>query len=264
MRSTASGDFIEVIARGLDVIRCFDAAHPVMPVSQVAAFTGLPRPTVRRILVTLEELGYVRDTDAGFALTTRVLDLGMAYIGLIDVWELLRPHLAALVAQTNESSSIAMLEGSDVVYVARVAVPKLIALRVEIGTRFPAVQTSLGKVILAGLDPGDLDRVLAVPSRSGLTPPWQPGRAEIDAVLAETRDRGWAMTDQQLSHSIRSIAAPIRDVDGRVVAAVNINTHAGETSIDTLLEAHLPRLVAAAEAISRDWAGLQRRPLITA
>ena len=263
MRSTASGDFIEVIARGLDVIRCFDAAHPVMPVSQVAVLTGLPRPTVRRILVTLEELGYVRDTDAGFALTNRVLDLGMAYIGLIDVWELFRPHLAALVAQTNESSSIAMLEGSDVVYVARVAVPKLIALRVEIGTRFPAVQTSLGKVILAGLDPGDLDRVLAVPSRSGLTPPWQPGRAEIDTVLDETRDRGWAMTDQQLSHSIRSIAAPIRDADDRVVAAVNINTHAGQTSIDTLLASHLPRLIAAAEAISRDWADLQRRPLIT-
>ena len=137
-------DFIEAIARGLDVIRAFTPAQPVMGLSDVAAATGLARPTARRILLTLETLGYVRSTPGGYALTPRVLELGTTYVQALGLWDIARPHLEKLVAQTGESSSMAQLDGSDIVYVARVAVPKLIALRVEIGTRFPAAQTSQG------------------------------------------------------------------------------------------------------------------------
>lgn len=150
-RGDTGPDFIEALARGLDVIRAFQPGRPVMSLTEVAAATGLARPTARRILLTLQELGYARSAQGGFALTPRVIELGVSYIRSMGLWEVARPHLERLVAQTNESSSIAQLDGSDIVYVARVAVPKIVALSVQIGTRFPAMQTSLGKVLLAAL-----------------------------------------------------------------------------------------------------------------
>src|SRR3954464_5379257 len=169
-RSGTGPDFIESLARGLEVIAAFRPRRASMSLSEVAAATGLARPTVRRILLTLEELGYVRAHENGFALTPRVLDLGAAYVGSQGLWEVARPHMAELSARTDESCSIAQLDGSDIVYVARVAVPKIVGLSVQIGTRFPALQPSLGKVLLAGLPADELADVLAEPSRSGLTP----------------------------------------------------------------------------------------------
>ena len=259
-RRAAGPDFIEALARGLDVIRAFQPRQPVMPLAAVAAATGLARPTARRILLTLTELGYVRQAEGGFELTPRVLELGMSYVLSRDLWQLARPHLQWLVAQTGESSSIARLDGPDIVYVARVAVPKIITLAVTIGTRFPALQTSLGKVLLAGLPPGEADRVLAEPTRSGITASWQPGPAERAAALQEVRARGWALTDQELAPGIRSVAAPLRDRDGRVAAALNVTVHAAETPVEVLTGEYLPLLLQAASAISDDWAACQAAP----
>ncbi|MGP4016262.1 IclR family transcriptional regulator domain-containing protein [Saccharopolyspora sp. 5N708] len=261
MRRDGNPEFIEALARGLDVLRCFRPGQPTMSLSEVAAAADLARPTARRILITLEQLGYVRITDAGFTLTPRVLELGMAYIGTSNLWELGRPHLRQLVERTHESCSIAQLDGSDIVYVARVAVPKLVTLAVTIGTRFPAPPTSLGKVLLADLSSTELDGVLGVPSRSGITPRWQPERAEFAAALRDVRAKGWAATDEQLAPGIRSIAAPIRDGGGRVVAAVNVNAHAAETTMDTLVDHHLPLLLQAASAIAADWDVWRARPI---
>lgn len=263
MRRDGNPEFIEALARGLDVLRCFQPGRASMTLSEVAVATELARPTARRILITLEQLGYVRSADGAFSLTPRVLELGMAYIGSADFWELARPHLRDLVHQTGESCSIAQLDGSDIVYVARVAVPKLVTLAVTIGTRFPALQTSLGKVLLAALPPEELERVLAEPSRSGLTPRWQPERDEMNAVLRDVRAKGWAATDQELALGIRSVAAPIRDGDGKVVAAVNVNAHAAETEMSLLTEHHLPLLLHAASAIGADWDAWRARPLET-
>jgi len=263
MRGETGPDFIEALARGLDVIRAFEPRRPTMTLSEVAAASGLARPTARRMLLTLEELGYVRTAQGGFALTPRVLELGMAYIGSTSIWDIARPHMEQLVGRTGESSSLAQLDGSDIVYVARVAVPKIITLAVTIGTRFPALQTSLGKVLLAELPPDELDRVLAEPSRSGITPLWQPKVEERDRVLHEVRTRGWALTDEHLAHGIRSIAAPVRDGSNHVVAALNVTVHAAETSIKILTEKHLPLLLQTAAAISADWTRWQCRPQIT-
>ncbi len=257
-------DFIEALARGLDVLRGFQPGRPRMTLSEVAATAGLARPTARRILITLEELGYVRSDDSGFGLTPRVLELGMAYVGSQNLWELAEPHLRQLVDRTRESCSIAQLDGSDIVYVARVAVPKLVALAVTIGTRFPAVQTSLGKVLLAALDPAELDDVLAQPSRSGLEPRRRPDRDELAAMLRDVRAQGWAVTDQDLASGIRSVAVPIRNGSGRTVAAVNVNAHAMETSVEHLVDHHLPLLLRAAGAIGADWAAWEARPLAIA
>ena len=193
MRDQMGPDFIEALARGLDVIRAFESGRPTMSLSEVAAAAGLARPTARRILLTLEELGYVRSADGLFALTPRVLELGMAYIGSSSIWEIARPHMERLVARTGESSSLAQLDGSDIVYVARVAVPKVVTFAVAIGTRFPALQTSLGKVLLAALTPDELTRTLAEPSRSGVMPRWNPAAQERDCALHEARPGGFSL-----------------------------------------------------------------------
>src|SRR5215210_2945648 len=247
-------NFIEAIARGFDVIKAFDRHRPVMTLSEVAASADLARPTARRILLTLESLGYVRSRNGGFALTPRVLELGLTYVQALGLWDIARPHMERLVGRTGESTSIAQLDGSDIVYVARVAVPKLIPRGVSIGTRFPAPPTSLGKVLLAGLAPQDLDRALAEPSRAGVRARWEPKRAELDAVLRDVRAKGWALTDEQLAPGIRSVAAPVRDGDGRVVAAMNVTVHAAETTVETLVEKHLPVLLQAAGDISAEFA----------
>lgn len=263
MRRDSTPDFIEAIARGLDVIRCFNAARPAMSLSEVATAVELPRPTARRILITLEQLGYVRAAEDGFMLTPRVIELGMAYVGSLNIWDIVRPSLVHLMNETGESTSIAQLDGSDIVYVARVAVPKLVTLSVTIGTRFPALATSLGKVLLADLAPEELDEVLAVPSRSGIVPRWKPDRPEIDAALTGVRERGWAMTDEQLAHGIRSIATAVRDESGKAVAALNVNANSAETTLETLTDHHLPLLLESASAISSDWIAWHSRPLLT-
>lgn len=267
-REGTGPDFIEALARGLEVIRAFHPGRPVMSLADVANATGLARPTARLILLTLAELGYVRAAggaagQGGFALTPRVLELGTAYVHSMGLWEIARPHLERLVARTHESSSIAQLDGSDVVYVARVSVPKIVTLAVDIGTKFPALPTSLGKVLLAALSADEVDRVLAEPSRSGITPRWQPGRDERDAELRQVRARGWALTDEKLAPGIRSVAAPLRDGAGRVIAALNVNAHAAETSVEKLVDEYLPLLLATAGEVSADFARRDASPHVS-
>jgi IclR family pca regulon transcriptional regulator len=294
-RRDTSPDFIEALARGLDVIRAFQPGRPAMSLAAVAGATGLARPTARRILLTLEQMGYVRAVepldqmghvravdreavdpravdpkavdrkymDRRYELTPRVLELGMSYVLSRNLWEVARPHMERLVARTHESSSIAQLDGSDIVYVARVAVPKIVALAVTIGTRFPAMQTSLGKVLLAALSPEDAERVLAEPSRSGIPPRIVFSSEERAASLREVRARGWALTDEELAAGIRSVAAPLRDGEGRVIASLNVNTHAAETPVEVLTGEYLPLLLQTAGAISADWAACQAAPQVT-
>lgn len=257
-----SRDFVEALSRGIDVLRAFGPTSMAMTVSEVAARTGLARPTARRLLITLEELGYARSTDGVYSLTARTLELGASYISALGMWDVARPHMEELVAVTRESSSMAQLNGSDIVYVARVAVPKIIALAVTIGTRFPAVATSMGRVLLADLDPDELDRVLALGSESGVVPRVDPARADLDPMLTEVRQQGFAVSDEQLSVGIRSVAAPVRDASGVVVAALNVTVHAAETSMDTLLGQYLPRLLAASEAITEEWSYVQQLPVV--
>jgi IclR family pca regulon transcriptional regulator len=254
-------DFVEALARGLSVLSCFDARRPRMTLTEIADASGLARPTARRLLLTLAELGYVRAEGGSFALTPRVLRLGMAYVNALGLWDIARPHMENLVASTKESSSMSQLDGSDIVYVARVAVPKIITLRVSIGTKFPAVRTSQGKVLLAALDEAALTEVLARPSEAAL-PPYAHHRplAGIQQELRTVRARGWALADEELAPGIRSVAAPVRDGDGSVRAALNVTVNASETTLDTLVTEHLPKLLRTAGDISAEWALWQDLP----
>jgi IclR family pca regulon transcriptional regulator len=256
-----SSDFVEALARGLDVIKAFGPTAMELTVSEAAARTGLARPTARRLLMTLEELGYARSSNGAFSLTTKTLELGTSYLSALGIWDVARPHLLSLVGKTGESSSMSQLDGSDIVYMARVPVAKIIAFSVHIGTRFPAVATSMGRVLLAGLPASRLDEVLEIPSQSGIIPRITPTRQQLDESLAIIRERGWALSDEDLSIGIRSVAAPVRDRLDRISAAVNVTVHAGETSIERLVGEYLPLLLDAATAISDDWTNHARLPV---
>jgi IclR family pca regulon transcriptional regulator len=253
-------DFVEALARGLDILAAFGADHRGMSLSEVAGAAGLARPTARRLLLTLEELGYVRSRAGTFELTPKVMSLGMSYVSSLGLWDIARPHMEALVSRTGESSSMAQLDGADIVYVARVSVPKLIALRVDIGTRFPAVQTSQGKVLLAALPPDQVAAVIAQPSRSGLPPYIGRQAGPLRDELAEIRARGWALADEELAPGVRSVAVPVRDGAGTVRAAMNVTVHAAETTTQRLLHDHLPALLTTAGEISAEWAIWLSRP----
>ena len=259
-RRDTSPDFIEALARGLDVIRVFQPRQPVMSLAAVAGASGLARPTVRRILLTLEQLGYVRAADGGFELTPRVLELGMAYVRSRNLWEVARPHMEGLVAQTHESSSIAQLDGSDIVYVARVAVPKIIALAVTIGTR-----------------PGHADI-----TRQGAAgrPPTRRGRAGAGRAQPVRHHRqvaagGGGPCRRAAGGAGPGLVAHRRAARGgdplgggpaarweQVIAAMNVTVHR-ETSVETLTGEYLPLLLTAAGAVGADWAAYQSVPQIT-
>jgi IclR family pca regulon transcriptional regulator len=238
----------------------FGGDHRGRSLSEVAAVAGLARPTARRLLLTLEELGYVRSEDGTFELTPKVMSLGMAYVSSLGLWDIARPHMEKLVARTGESSSMAQLDGSDIVYVARVSVPKLITLRVEIGTRFPAALTSQGKVLLAALPAAGVAAALAQPSRSGLPPYIGRSAAQLRDELTEVRARGWAVADEELAPGVRSVAVPVRDAAGAVRVAMNVTVHAAETSMERLTGEYLPPLLTTVGEISAEWALWQSRP----
>ncbi|MGJ9406483.1 IclR family transcriptional regulator C-terminal domain-containing protein [Nesterenkonia aurantiaca] len=261
MSPERSPEFIEAISRGLSVIRAFTPEYPAgLTLSQVAKATDLARPTARRILMTLQELDYVRSDDGLFSLTPRVMELGMAYVSSLGLWDVARPHLESLVTHTHESASMSQLDGPDIIYVARVAVPKLIGLRVDIGTRFPAPPTSQGKVLLADMERREILERLSDPSRSSVVPVVQWDQKSFLEELDRVQRQGYALADEELARGIRSIAVPVRDGRGRVLASMNTTVHAAETSVETLLSKHLPPLREAAAAVTADWTRWQSLP----
>jgi IclR family transcriptional regulator, pca regulon regulatory protein len=253
MAGRGSGpDFVEALARGLDVLACFDARRPTMRLSEVAVAADLARPTARRLLLTLAELGYVRVEDGAYALTPRVLGLGYAYTASLGLWDIARPHLEALVRQTGESSSMAQLDGSDIVYVARAATKRIMTISLSVGTRLPAHPTSMGRVLLAGLPDDRLNAYVESVPLAKLTDRTMVDRDALRAELEKTRIRGWCMVDQELEDGVRSVAVPVHDDTGRVVAAVNTSARAARVPLSRLQKHFLPRLRECASAIDAE------------
>ncbi|MGI9208631.1 MAG: IclR family transcriptional regulator [Rhodococcus sp. (in: high G+C Gram-positive bacteria)] len=250
--SAASTDYVQSLARGLSVITAFGADHPRQTLSDVARATGLTRATARRFLLTLVELGYVRTDGSQFWLTPRVLELGYSYLSALSLPDVARPHLEMLAEKVHESTSVSVLDGDDVVYIARVPVRRIMTVSITLGTRFPAHATSMGRVLLAGLSPSELEKYL---TRAELTPMTSRTLTTVDDLRTEiekVRRDGYAIVDQELEEGLRSLAAPIRDESGAVVASMNISTHAGRYPDDTVHDVLVPSLISTAEAISHD------------
>ncbi len=247
-----SGQYVQSLARGLSVIRAFDGEHAEMTLSDLARRTGLTRATSRRFLLTLVELGYVKTDGRLFSLTARVLELGFSYLSALSLPEIAQPHLEQLAAAIHESTSASVLDGTDIVYVARVPTRRIMSVRINIGTRFPAYATSMGRVLLAGLPHQELDEHLTSIDYASLTSHTVGSRAALEAELDRVREQGWAMVDQELEDGLRSIAAPIRHGSGVVLAAINVSTTASSHTVESILETLLPPLLLAAEGISND------------
>jgi IclR family transcriptional regulator, pca regulon regulatory protein len=245
-------DFVQSLERGLAVIRAFDADHSELTLSEVAAATGVTRAAARRFLLTLAELGYVRSDGRFFSLTARVLELGYAYLSSLSLPEVAEPHLEHLVAEVNESSSLSVLDGDDVVYVARVPTSRIMTVAINVGTRFPAYATSMGRVLLAGLPADELDAYLRRVRLARLTPRTVESISALRAELARVRGQGWSLVNQELEEGLRAVAAPIRDRDGRVVAAMNVSAHASRTSLEVMRRNLLPPLLRAAAGVEAD------------
>jgi len=244
-------DFVQSLARGLSVIKAFGADAPELTLSDVARATGMTRAAVRRSLLTLQQLGYVRAEGALFALTPKVLELGHAYLSGLTIPQVANPHLKRLMREAGETASLSVLDVDHVVHVARVPAGGVITVAINVGARFPAYATAMGRVLLAGLGEEELAAYLARVQLQPLTPKTVRDVDALRDLLAVVRRDGWCLADQELSVGLRAIAAPVRDVDGRVVAAANIASNAATGTLEGLREL-LPQLLACAEAIQQD------------
>lgn len=248
---TGSGpEFVESLARGLAVLTAFTTAG--MSLSALAEATGLARATVRRALITLTHLGYVAAEGRLFRLTPRVLDLGYACLARLTLPRIAQPHLARLAGEVHDSASMAILTGDDIRYVARVPTERIMSVDITVGTRFPAYATSMGRVLLAGLSDADRSAYLARADLRPLTRRTVTSPARLSALLDRTARDGYALVDQELEEGLRSVAVPVRDRGGGVVAAVNVSTHAHRQAADQTRVTVLPALREAAARIERD------------
>lgn len=247
----SASNSVQSLARGLDVICAFGAEHPSMTLSEVAKRVNLSRATARRFLLTLQELGYVRSDGKFFELTSKVLQLGYSYLSSATLPQLMEPVLEELSTTVNESASASVLEGHDILYIARVHTRSIMRVGISVGTRFPAANTSMGRVLLAYQAPGVLQKLLS----DGISAPTGQGIgtvAELRTELAKVREQGYAIVDQELEIGLRSVAAPVFAPDGSVVAAMNVSMSVGpqsHTSAQDAADTVLPALKQAAAQV---------------
>ncbi|SDM77456.1 transcriptional regulator, IclR family [Streptomyces sp. cf386] len=246
-------EFVESLARGLTVLTAFGAGRAELTLTDVARATGLSRATARRALITYEHLGLVRQSGTrGFALTPRVLSLGFPPLSRTSLAQIATPHLAELADRVHESASLAVLtpSGEEIQYTARAATSRVMSVNVTVGTRLPAYATSMGRVLLADLPPGE--RRLG--NLSPLTPHTTTDPTTLTAALENVRTLGYALVDEELEAGLRSVAVPVRDRTGRVVAAVNVAMHAARRSVEECVREVLPELMETAGRVEGDLA----------
>ena len=217
--------YVNSLARGLKVLLAFSQRQEALSTSEVAELTGLSRAATRRFLMTLRYLGYLRSVDNRFVLSAKALDLGYAYLSTSGIVELVQPILETLSATCSETSSLAILEGEEVIYVARTPTRRMIALRVGIGSRIPAYASSLGKAILAFTEQAEADALIETFELKALTPKTIADPALFREEIRTVRANGYAVTASELEVGVASIAVPIMASDGSVIAALNISTH---------------------------------------
>jgi IclR family pca regulon transcriptional regulator len=241
------------LAKGLEVLRAFSRDRPHMTLSEVAARAGLPPATARRCLNTFEELGYVTRSGRKFVLRPKVLEIGAAYLESMDIESLTHPHLEAMARETGDSAALSVLDGTEIVYVARASVRTLIRLEAHVGSRLPAHATSMGRVLLAGLRSERLHWYFTNAKFEALTPRTVTDIAGLAQLISETRRNGYSIVEEELAFGVIALAVPVFDASGRVVAALNTSSHSRATSSQSLLQ-RLPMLQRISGEISAELA----------
>lgn len=238
-RSTITG-----LARGLAVIEAFSAERPRLSIADVAKRVGLERATTRRCLLTLAQLGYAEHDGKFFTLTPKVLRLGHAYLTAAPLPKLIQPFLERLAEATGESASACILDGTDIVYIARAAQKRVVSISLSVGSRIPAYCASMGRVLLAAMPDCEGKSRLEHSDRRRLTPQTRVGIDELMAELAAVRRDGYALVDEELEIGLRSIAVPVIAAKGHVLAAFNTGAQAARVSVSGLRDTVLPRMLA--------------------
>lgn len=245
-------DFVESLDRGLRLLQALGERPAPMALSEVARAADLPRATARRILFTLQHGGYVSSDGKLFALTPQVLTLAGSYLRSSQVVSVLQPVLDEIATKAQEISSLAVLDGDDVVFIARGSPARIFSGGVDIGYRLPCFCTAVGRVLLGRLGDAELKTRLASMKREALTRETVTDPKRILAAIAADRERGYSLVDREAEPHFRSIAVPVRRYDGAVVAATNIGAHVDRISTDEMVKRFLPLLrEGAAEVKSR-------------
>lgn len=244
-------DFVTALASGLQVIRAFDACHPRMTLSEVAARTGMNRAKARRFLLTLHGLGYVRRQDRYFELAPKTLQLGYAFLSANNYQSVIRQHLEQITEATGESSSMGVLQGADVIYVARSAAPhRLMTIALSVGTHLPAAATSMGRMLLAMLAPDALEALLGELTLTRYTERTVTDPTELRQHIEQARSQGYCIVDQELESGLRSLAVPVHNMRGTLLGAINVSTNAARVENSTLTREFLPLLQKASAEIA--------------
>jgi len=245
------------LAKGLEVIRAFTHDSPSLTLSEVASRAKLPAATARRCLLTLAELGYVMQSGRDFLLRPKVLELGAAYLDSMNIEVLTKTYLEDLASQTGDSAALSVLDGTQIVYVARASIRTLLRLEAHVGSRFPAYPTSMGRVLLAGLGPERLQNYFETAAFLALTDRTVTDRAKLMKLIDECRRNGYSAVEDELAYGVVAVAVPVYDQSHRVVAALNTSSHSKKITKTKLVRDRLTMLQEVSAQISRE---LQRVP----
>jgi len=245
-----SDAYVSSLAKGLAVIRAFGEGSEELTLTQVAQRAGLSRSGARRLLLTLQQLGYVSASGRRFFLTPRVLELGYSYLSSLPLWRFAEPLLEDLVAALNETASVGVLDRTEVVYVLRIPAQRILRSGVSVGTRLPAHATSLGRILLGGLSAAELAQYFATATLERYTSRTVTDTERLRELIATDRARGWSYVSGELEEHIRGISMPIIAPDGRMIAAMNVSTNVARTREAEVLGRFLPALRTAVEKVS--------------
>lgn len=244
--------YVKSVEKTFAVLGAFTAESPRLSVSEVAAAADLSRAAARRFLLTLADLGYLSGDGARYQLAPRSLNIGSAFLSSLTLPALAEPHLKTLSADLQETASVCILDGEHIVYVARITSPRLVSVAVHVGTRFPAWATSMGRVLLAALEPEDMESRLDRSDLRPYTPNTLWDRAALLDEIDGVRQRGWSVVLEEYEEGLSGVAVPIHQGNA-VVAAANVSLHHRNPTGPALSETVLPRLRDAAAAISADY-----------
>jgi IclR family pca regulon transcriptional regulator len=245
-----SAEFVQSLERGLAVIKSFSRERPALTLSEIADLAGLTRAAARRFLITLRDLGYVGSDGRLFSLRPRILELGYSYLSSLPVWEVAKPHLEELADKVRETTSASVLDGTDIVFVARVETKRIMAMTLGVGSRLPAWATAMGRVLLADMSSAQLDEYFTKVRLEPLSARTVTDEAELRGIIEQARIQGWTLVDQEVEEGVRSLAVPIRTPDGRTVAALTVCSHAFRVSAERIMDEFLPLVLETSKRIT--------------